>query len=274
MISNFIQLHIQQPKFQLGLTLTLIFLSAIVYRQSLDPFVMLCIALIATVGSDLVFLKLRKKNLFFPSAALVTGLIITLLTDPNLPSYDIALCGIFSMASKHFLRFSGRHMFNPAAFGLLLSSIIFNHNVSWWAVSFQQFDIFHLSSLIYFLILISPMLISIFRMRRFRIILSFLFTYAILNALLLSSQISHISYFIFQTFLDPTFLFFALVMIPEPMTSPNNHTRQLLFGISVALLTIFISSPTFNSQLSTLNLSLDPLVFSLLIGNLLFFRFR
>src|SRR3989344_7587271 len=103
MISNFIQLHIQQPKFQLGLTLTLIFLSAIVYRQSLDPFVMLCIALIATVGSDLVFLKLRKKNLFFPSAALVTAFIIALLTDPKLPWYDIALCGIAAIASKHFL---------------------------------------------------------------------------------------------------------------------------------------------------------------------------
>src|SRR3989344_8547132 len=103
MVLEFFKPYIRQPKFQLGLTLSLIFLSAIVYRQSLDPFVMLCIALITTVGSDLIFLKLRKKNLFFPSAALVTAFIITLLTDPKLPWYDIALCGIAAIASKHFL---------------------------------------------------------------------------------------------------------------------------------------------------------------------------
>ncbi len=261
MLLDFFKSHIRQPKFQLGITLTLIFLSAIIYRQSLDSFVMLCIALIATVGSDLIFLKLRKKNIFFPSAALVTGFIIALLTDPNLLWYNISAIGIVAMASKHFLRFSGRHVFNPAAFGLFLSSLLFNQNISWWAVSFQQFNISHFSFIIYFIILLSPAVISVLRMRRFRIIISFLFVYGLFIGL--NSKF----------FLDPTILFFSLVMLPEPMTTPNNHTRQVLFGTTVALLVIILSLPILNSKFLILN-SFDPLAFSLLIGNLLFFRFR
>ena len=275
MLLEFLKKHMRQPKFQLGTLLSLIFLSAIIYTQSFTPIATLFIAVIATVAADLIFIKARKQNLFFPSAALVTAFIIALLTDPKLPWYDIALSGMAAMASKHFLRFSGRHVFNPAAFGLFTSSLLFNHNVSWWAVSFQQFFIFHLSSFIYFLILISPILISAVRMRRFRIILAFLFIYTILTTLILSAnQLVTTNYSLLTTILDPTILFFALVMRPEPMTSPNNHNRQFLFGISVALLTIVLSLPIVNSQFLIFNFPSDPLTFSLLIGNLLFFRFR
>jgi len=244
----------------MGLFLTLIFITAFLNNPSQKALLVFMLSLISAVCADLLFVRLRNVKLSFPSGSLVTGSIIGLLTSPDLGWYIPIVISIIAMFSKNFIRFSNRHIFNPAGFGLLLGAIIFGYNISWWGVSFQKFSIFNFQFLIPFLVLLSPALISILRMKRYRITLSFLVTYALININL-------------NLFLDPTILFFSIVMLPEPMTSPNRHNRQILFGIFVVLISVLISSPTLNSQLSTLNF-IDPLIFALLLGNLVFFRFR
>ncbi len=270
MVSSFINL-LKTPKTQLGIFLALIFITAFLNNPSLKVILVFVISILSVASSDLLFLKLRNIKPFFPSAALVTGSIVGLLTAPSLAWYAPIVIGVIAMFSKNFVRFSNRHVFNPAAFGLLVGYIIFNQNISWWAVSFQQFFPqigISLRETIFFLVLLSPALVSMIKMKRYRITLSFLIIY-----LLLINGILNSKFIIPDSFLDPTILFFSLVMLPEPMTSPNNHIKQILFGVVVALLSIFVSSPIINSQLSILSL-VDPLIFSLLLGNLVFFKFR
>lgn len=238
----------------MGFFLTLIFITAFLNNPLQKALLVFLLSLISTAISDLLFVRLRNIKLSFPSATLVTGSIIGLLTSPNLSWYVPVVIGIIAMFSKNFIRFSNRHIFNPAGFGLLVGAIIFGYNISWWGVSWQQFRINNLELIIYFLILLSPALVSVLRMKRYRITLSFLITYALININL-------------NSFLDPTVVFFSIVMLPEPMTSPNRHNRQILFGFFVAIISIIASFPISN-------LSLDPLIFSLLLGNLAFFRFR
>ncbi|OGH70997.1 MAG: hypothetical protein A2396_02795, partial [Candidatus Levybacteria bacterium RIFOXYB1_FULL_40_17] len=216
----------------------------------------------AAVFSDLLFLKIRKAKLFFPSAAIATGLIVGLLTDPSLPIYFPVLASILAMFTKNFIKI-GRHIFNPASFGLILASLVFGATVSWSGVSWQILDISSLQTLLPFIILLSPGFVSLYKMRRWRIILPFLAVYFLGLSFFLKSTSLY--------FIDPTVIFFSLVMLPEPMTTPNHPKRQILFGVSVAALTILLSVFIFPS----LNLqAFDPLIFSLLLGNLLFFRFR
>lgn len=260
---------LQTPKTQLGVTLFLIFLTAFINNPSLKIIAIYLFLHFVTVASDLIFLKLRNISSFFPSAALVSASIITLVVNPNLSWYQLFTIAVLAIASKNFLRISGRHIFNPAGFGLLAGSLIFPDAISWWGVSFQQFRIQNLEFIIYFLIILSPGLISIVRMRRHRIILSFLIMYA----LLISDSNSK---FQISNFFDPTLLFFSLVMLPEPMTTPNRPVQQVLFGGLIAILSFFLFFPILpilNSQLSSLT-SLDPFILSLLIGNFLFFRFK
>lgn len=266
MLNSFITL-LKTPKTQLGIFLTLIFITAFLNNPLAKAILVFLISLASTIISDLLFIRIRNIKPFFPSAALVTGSIIGLLTSPNLALHVPVVIGIIAMFSKNFIRFSNRHVFNPAAFGLLIGSIIFSQSISWWAVSWQQFfqgSGISLRETILFLILLSPALISMFKMRRYRIALSFLLIYTLANKLL-NSQ-----FLILNSFLDPTVLFFSIVMLPEPMTSPNTHRRQIIFGIFVPLLTIFLSLIL---KFSILN-SLDPLILSLLLGNVVFFRFR
>lgn len=232
------------PKLQISIFLAFIFLNSAIHYQSILYIQTFFIALVSTIVFDLVFLKLRRIKLFFPSAAIVTGSIIGLVTSPNLFWYQLVTIGGLAMFSKNYLRFGGQHVFNPAAFGILFSHFVFSQNVSWWAVSWQQLGIQNSQSVIYFLMLLMPGLVSVIRMRRFITILAFYMVYI----------------FFTKTIFDPTVIFFSLVMLPEPMTTPFNRTKQFLFGICVAVFSFLIrfSLP-------------DILISALLLGNIVFF---
>ncbi len=227
------------PKMQMVAVLAAIWLTSWLHAGEIKLLLLLFLSLTAAIGSDFLFLKLRGKPLFFPSAAIVSGIIIALLISPDLPWYQILLSGLLAMWSKNYLRVSKRHIFNPAAFGLLVSGIILKQNISWWGVSWQQLAGHPLA----FIVLLTPFWISAWRVRRYFIQLAFLLILIVFKA----------------SPLDPTLLFFAAVMLPEPMTAPAKPTRQLVFGVTVALLSLIPYFP-------------DSLLVALLISNVLFFK--
>lgn len=254
------------PKTQLSLLLLLILLSSFIHSPSITLVKTLILALTSTIISDYLFIKLRRLPFFPPTAAIVSGLIISLLCSPALPWFEAPIAGIFAMFSKNFLRID-HHIFNPAGFGLLATGLLFNHGVSWWGVSFQQLKLGH-GDFIYFMILLLPILVSAYRMRRYRIIFSFLLAYLLLS-LGLNPKLSVVN------IPDPTILFFAFVMLPEPMTTPNKHGLQILFGLVIALMSVVVSYPFDLGGPSSITASIpDPLIFSLLVGNMLFFKLR
>lgn len=232
------------PKVQMFLALFLIFLVGLWHYKSFLFFQTYFLAVIFTVSFDLLFLKIRKINFFPPYAALVTGSIIGLITSPNIAWYQLALVCALAMVSKNFIRFDNKHVFNPAAFGVLFSHIFFGQIVSWWGASWFGFTPLAL-------ILLLPVYVSAYKMRRWKNIIAFLLVYHLLN-------INNGLVF------DPTVIFFAIVMLPEPMTTPSRTSYQLLFGIFIAVMARF------------LNLSFLPDVFvpALLLGNLLFFKLK
>lgn len=234
----------------MALSLLLIFFTAFFYHPSLKIILTFGFCLGTTILADLIFLKLRGIKLFYPEAAIVSGTIIGLLSAANIPWYELLLAVTLAMFSKNFLRIQNRHIFNPAGFGLLSSSLIFRHGISWWAASFQFVDFKNIYLILAVIILFLPGLVSLLRMRRFFIFLSF-----ILISFLIQRKV----------FFDPTTIFFALVMLPEPMTTPIKYLAQIFFGAFVAVVSIVVSYVSF---------PLDPLIFPLLLGNLLFFKWR
>lgn len=234
------------PKVQLTFFLLLIYLSALQTHKGFQYLTVFIFSLFFTIFFDLLFTFLRKKTFFIPYAALTTGVIISLTINPNLPWYNIAFIASIAMGIKNFLRVNNRHIFNPAAAGLVLGGILLHQSVSWWAVSFPITTPSSFFTSIKYLILISPLVVSAYRMRRYLTILTFLASYALLIG----------------RFIDPTVLFFASVMLPEPMTSPFSLKRQVLYGAFVAALAVLFA---FLSVLP------DGLLPFLLIGNLLFF---
>lgn len=241
---------LRYPKVQLSTLLFLIFLSAWWQYSNITTVYLLLGSLAFCIISDLLLTFIRKRIWFIPFGAIATGLIISLIVDTNAGLIELAAICTLAMASKNFLRVSNVQIFNPAGFGLMVGGLLFGLPVSWWGVSFQS-----LQSFSPFLILILPVLISAYRMRKYASILAFLFAYS----LIIRSPL---------ILLDPTTLFFALVMLPEPMSSPVKITRQLLYGALVGILAYLLSSGPFAQILP------DSLIPALLVGNLIFLKFR
>lgn len=253
------------PKLQLALFLSVLTVSAILYGGEPGTWRSVLLALAATIGSDYLFIRLRKLEPFFLSAAIVSGLIIGLLALPTLPWYYVVSAGILAMASKNFIKSNNRHVFNPAAFGLFIVGLLFHENVSWWGVIFQSFRLDLLAFLLFF-ILVSPAYISYHRLRRSNMILSFLFIFTLLQIFLRQTPLSDLSLTLSSVLLSPLVLFFSLVMLPEPMTSPNNSRLQIVFGSFVAVAAVAASFMPFFTP--------DIFLFALLTGNLIFFKLR
>lgn len=253
---------LRTPKVQMALAIFIIFVTAFLRRPSILVIVSFLLSVAFTVGIDFLLMKKRKLEFFFPSAALVSGGIIGLVYEPSVLFILLFMLCAFSMISKHLLRINNRHIFNPAAFGLFTGGILF-FSETWWGVSWQQLKPTDPFLFLSFLILLLPGYISFIRMRRFRIIISFYAVYTLFN------------YFIYKTpILDPTVIFFSLVMLPEPMTSPSKHEAQIFFGIFVALGAFFVSLLTSYVPSPFVYILSDPLIASLLLGNLLFFKWR
>lgn len=262
-------LHI--PKVQLTLTLILIYLTVFRLYPVAQSLYVLVISLGSVILFDLLFTFVRRGTLFIPFAAIATGLIIALIIDPDAKWYQIATVSGIAMGAKNFIRVSNRHIFNPAAIGLFVGGIIFSQYVAWWGVSFQSIRQVTFQNLILFLILLSPAVVSAHRMRRIYSIITFILAYTVF---------SHIFTFtlsipsIVGRMFDPSVLFFSLVMLPEPMTSPINPKRQVLYGLAVASIAQLIAYPTISSNLTDKGLLPDLFIPALLLGNLLFFKFR
>lgn len=226
------------PKSLMALALVLVAASALFRFPQTDSFQVIIISLVATIAFDYLFIRARKIPPFVLNAALVSGLIIGLLTSPQAPWYVPVFTSAVAMFLKNFLRIDGAHIFNPAAAGLLLAGLTFKQDIFWWAASYQQ-------DLLPILLLLTPAFVSAYYMKRYMIIVPFLLTYALAH----------------QVFFDPTVLFFAIVMLPEPKTSPNGFVKQAGYGVFVAVLTKFI-------------FFIDPLIASLMLGNLLTYALK
>lgn len=194
---------------------------------------------------DLVWARLRYGKWFFSLSSVVTGLLIGLIFDPTSSPFAVTAAALVASSSKYWLRFgSDKHIFNPAALGIVVASLIFGRPVSWWGVS---------GGLGQILITGLGMAVILYRLRRILMPLIFLATYY-LGMTFFSNPLSALR----LTF-DGTVFLFAWVMLPEPVTSPSRGNWCYLWGLLVGLL-------VFGQTLLGWSWS-DPLLMALLVAN-------
>ena len=255
------------PKVQLSLVLIAIFLSSL-GQLPLEQYIrVLTVSCVSTILFDLLISYVRVRKLFIPHAAMATGMIIALLVDPTLAWYKIASIAFIAMAIKNFIRINNKHIFNPAASGLLIGGYIFGAHVAWWGTSFQYSGNLNVQTLILYIILLSPLYISAYRMRRHFTIVAFFIAYILLTFVTSGSFSPNM---FLTTLLNPTIIFFSIVMLPEPITSPSERNKQLIFGAVVAIISFILAANIIAENIFIP----DPLIASLLLSNLIFFKYK
>ncbi|MFC5529064.1 RnfABCDGE type electron transport complex subunit D [Cohnella yongneupensis] len=194
------------------------------------------IAIVAAIVVDVICGLIEKRKRIFPDGAAVTGLIIASILSLTTSPWMVAAVSVISILSKHLMTHKKKPMFNPAAFGLLVSIVLFKTQQSWWG-AFGDLSAWYLV-----LLLIGGYLV-VNRINKFPQVFTFLGTYFIL-LFVLGNGMVHIG----TTYLDaaglsdalrPPFVnaavFFALFMLTDPPTSPNKVGDQVVFGFLSAV---------------------------------------
>lgn len=180
-------------------------------------------------------------------SSLISGFILALIIGPtSLLGNIIPLTGaaILAMGSKYLIAPRKKHIFNPAGFGALAAGILFSFGASWWVGSTPMFPF----------ILIGGLLI-LKKIRRFKMVGIFLL--AIMGmSLIISPSLNGLIDFL----LVSPIIFFACVMLVEPLTSPFRSLHKLIYAVLVAA--------AFNIYGRFLNVVPYPLELALLTGNI------
>jgi ferredoxin-NADP reductase/Na+-translocating ferredoxin:NAD+ oxidoreductase RnfD subunit len=162
----------------------------------------------------------------------ITAFILALIITPRSPSRYFAggsaillLAGASAMASKYIFAIRRKHIFNPAAFAVALAAFTLHQAASWWVGTFAMMPF----------VLVGGLLVAR-KVARFGLVSSFL---AAACAVTLEGSLARgmgILPAAGQFFAETPILFFAFVMLTEPLTSPTARTPRIVYGVTVGLL--------------------------------------
>ena len=219
------------------------------------PFSSLSIILSAGVLLATCFIVNKLLSFVFKvpaniESSYITALILTLIITPaGRPSDFIFLvvAGALAMIGKYVLFFEKRHIFNPAAAAVVVTGFMFGWHASWWV-----------GTLLMLPFLLAGILIVI-KIKRIEMVSVFLAAATLTMMVLGITRGVDPILLLKNTFLDSPILFFAFIMLTEPLTSPTRKNLQIIYGLLVGIL--------FSSQLALAGYYLTP-EFALLAGNL------
>jgi glycine betaine catabolism B len=161
----------------------------------------------------------------------ITAFILVLIITPLKSAMDwqyfafVGWASIWAMGSKYILAINKKHIFNPAAFAVALTALTINQAASWWVGTAYMMPA----------VLIGGILI-VRKIRRWDLVYSF---FAVSLAVILGTSVlkgESLALTINRIFLDSPILFFAFVMLTEPLTTPPTQGLQVIYGAIVGYL--------------------------------------
>jgi len=173
--------------------------------------------------------KLISKFLDIPAnkeSSLITGLILLLILPPPKDAAGFAVLAAAAgsaIVSKYVITFRKSHIFNPAAFGALVAGDIFHKYPAWWVGT----------KFITPVVVIGGILI-LRKMKRFTMAGVFLATFMLY--LIFGTSLGNDAHILWQEIISTQVLFFTVVMLTEPLTSPTKLNFCLLYAVMVGIL--------------------------------------
>lgn len=132
---------------------------------------------------------------------------------------------VWAMASKYIFAIGRKHIFNPAAFAVALTAITINQSASWWIGT---------TNMLPFVIIGGILVVR--KIRRGDLMLSFILSAFITITIFTILKGSDIATVLLRTIKDSAFLFFAFIMLTEPLTAPTTKWLRIVFGVLVGVL--------------------------------------
>jgi len=186
-------------------------------------------AVLAAGIVDLAILRLRNGGWEYPSGAVLTAMIVAMVMRAQEPWIVPVFTSVVAVSSKYLLRTRQANVLNPAAFGLVLMFYLMPHGQSWWGALPE------VSPPWLRVVLLAGGLYLTSRVNKLPLVLSFLGAYFCLFTLTaFVGDARHVAE-IFRSPDGDAVLYFALVILTDPPTSPAKYAGQWKFGIIAAV---------------------------------------
>ncbi|MEB3359371.1 MAG: FG-GAP-like repeat-containing protein, partial [Synechococcales bacterium] len=178
-----------------------------------------------------------QRRLLFPLSAAITGCSLSILTNFAhglwLPLVPVFL----AIASKYLITVRGRHVFNPALFGIT-ASLFISHGMISASPAYQWGG----SAAMVMFIVTAAVLLFALRIQRTVLILSFLGLYA-LQLLLRAYLTQHLvppETLLLGALTSPAFYLFTFFMITDPATAPRTAKGQVGMAVFIVLVDLYL----------------------------------
>lgn len=187
-------------------------------------------AVLAAGAVDLVILRLRKGQWEYPSGAVLTAMIVAMVMRAQEPWHVVTLTAVLAVLSKYLLRTRQANVFNPAALGLVLMFHVMPMGQSWWGA------LPGVSPVWMRLVLLAGGIYIANRVNKIPLVLSFLGAYfGLFTAAAFLGDPRAVAEIFRSPDLDAV-IFFTLVILTDPPTSPAKYQGQWVFGILTAVI--------------------------------------
>ena len=161
-------------------------------------------------------------------SAYISALILVFIVLPAKTASElvfIILVGIIAMASKYILAINKKHIFNPAAIAVFITSIFSLGYATWWIGNQWMLPA----------VLIGGLLI-LRKIKKFSMVSGFLTVFLIATLSFSFINGSDLFKTLWGIILDSPILFFSFVMLVEPLTLPAAKKMQILYAVLVGVL--------------------------------------
>lgn len=209
------------------LLITAILLAAHLSFGILESYPKLLTAIIASFLTELLLHRSIVGGWRDLASAYISGISIgILIRSPYL--WPFAVGSMISITSKYVLRYRGQHLWNPSNFGIVMMLLLAPQSMA--VLSIQWGNNIWAMLIIWFI-----GSISIYRLRRFHICLTYVLSF--LAFALIRSWITGDPYIAeVSPITGPMYQLFVFFMITDPKTTVKSYWGQILVAVLIALL--------------------------------------
>jgi len=214
----------------LGLLTALAFalsFAGVLYYEPVDLAATLAVLLAVTYGSNRLYGAMFGVHPHAESSLITAGLLFFLLwpsTEP-LELLAIALAAAAASASKYLVAYRGRHVVNPAAFGVLFVTLLQLSGGVWWVATGPMLPAVAVLALV-----------VAYRTRKLPVVALLVGAASTLMVGFRLFDGDTVGAAVEYAFVTTPMVFFAGFMLTEPLTLPPTRRQQLAVAAGVAVL--------------------------------------